>query len=129
MSQFLNFAKPTSNWLEKNLRAVSCGRIHVTNIKILSSTTALQKLCTKLYYSPAKALHKALCKALQKLYQKLYQRLCSPFAHLVYWPRSEWSTQRAGGSKVSPLKLCSKPYLKPYSKPYMELQSSTNMQH
>ena len=28
-------AKPASDWLEKNLRAVSYGRIHVTNIKIL----------------------------------------------------------------------------------------------
>ena len=30
-----NFAKLASNCLEKNLRAVSCGRIYVTNIKIL----------------------------------------------------------------------------------------------
>ena len=104
-----NFAKLASDWLKKNLRAVSCGRIHVTNIKILSSTKALQKLCSELYRSPAKALHKAPYEALQKLYQKLYQRLCSTSAYLVYWPRSEWSTQCAGGSKgVSPLKLCLK---------------------
>jgi len=45
-SQFSNFAKPAFDWLEKSAklashwletkpRAVSCGRIHVTNIKIL----------------------------------------------------------------------------------------------
>ena len=32
----------------KKVRAVSCGRIHVTNFKILSSTKAQQKLCTNL---------------------------------------------------------------------------------
>jgi hypothetical protein len=37
-----------------------------------SSAKALQKLCTELYQSPAKALHEAPYKALQKLYQKLY---------------------------------------------------------
>jgi len=46
LSQFSNFAKPAfdwlekgakpaSNWLEKKACAVSYGRIHVTNIKIL----------------------------------------------------------------------------------------------
>ena len=55
-----NPAKPTSGWLEKNLRAVSYGRIHVTNFKTLSSQT----LCTKAPYE-----------ALRKLYQKLYQKL------------------------------------------------------
>ena len=34
-SQLLIGRKSASNWLEKNLRAVSYGRIHVTNIKIL----------------------------------------------------------------------------------------------
>ena len=33
--KILNFAKLASNWLEKNLRAVSYGRIHVTNFKTL----------------------------------------------------------------------------------------------
>ena len=28
-------AKPASDWLDEKARAVSCGRIHVTNIKIL----------------------------------------------------------------------------------------------
>jgi hypothetical protein len=125
-SGFHTSAKPTSNWLEKNLRAVSYGRIHVTNFKTLSSTKALEKLCTELYQSPAKALHEAPYKALQKL----YQRLCSTSAHPVYWPLSEWSTQCAVGSKrVSPLKLCSKLCSKLYLKPYTELQSSTNAQH
>ena len=44
-----NFAKLASDWLEKNLRAVSRGRIHVTNFKTSSSSKALQKLYTKLY--------------------------------------------------------------------------------
>ena len=134
MSQFSNFAKPffdwleksaklASNWLETKPRAVSYGRIHVTNFKTTSSTKALRKLCTKLYQSPAKAPHEAPYKALLKLYQKLYQRLCSTSAHPVYWSRGEWSTQCAAGSKgVSPLKLWSKLCLRPYT----ELQSSTN---
>ena len=48
------------------------------------SAKALQKLCTKLYQSPAEALHEAPYEALQKLYQKLYQRLCNTSTHLVY---------------------------------------------
>ena len=38
-------------------------------------------------------------KSSAKALQKLYQRLCSISAHPVYWPRNEWSTQCAGGSK------------------------------
>jgi hypothetical protein len=41
-------------------------------------------LCTKLYQSPAKALHEAPYEALQKLYQKLYQWLCNTSTHAVY---------------------------------------------
>jgi hypothetical protein len=48
-----NLAKPASDWLEKKLRAVSRGRIHVTNFKIASFT---------------KALYKAPYEVLQKLY-------------------------------------------------------------
>jgi hypothetical protein len=129
-SQLLIGWEAASNWLEKNLRAVSYGRIHVTNFKTSSSNEALGKHCTELYQSPTKVLHEAPYKALQKLYQKLYRRLCSTSTHPVYWPLSEWSTQCAGGSKrVFPLKLCSKLCSKLYSKPYTELQSSTNTQH
>ena len=53
------------------------------------NTEALQKFCTDLFQSPAKALHEAPYEALQKLYQKLFQRLCITSAHPVYWPRSE----------------------------------------
>jgi len=34
-SQISNFAKPAFDWFKKNLHAVSRGRIHVTNFKIL----------------------------------------------------------------------------------------------
>ena len=34
-SRISNFAKPASNWFKKNLRAVSHGRTHMTNFKIL----------------------------------------------------------------------------------------------
>ena len=33
-SNFQTLAKPAYDWLDKKERAVSCGRIHVTNIKI-----------------------------------------------------------------------------------------------
>jgi hypothetical protein len=82
--RFQTPAKPASDWLDKKARAVSCGRIHVTNFKTPSSTKALQKLCTKLYQSPAEALHEAPYEALQKLYQRLYQRLCNTSTHPVY---------------------------------------------
>ena len=94
-------AKSTSNWLEKNLRAVSTCRIHVTNFKTLSLTKGVQKLCVELYQSPAKALHEAPYEALQKLHQKLYQRLYSTSTHPVYWPRSKWSSAQ-GGPRGSP---------------------------
>ena len=34
-SRISNFAKPASNWFKKKVRAVSHGRTHVTNFKIL----------------------------------------------------------------------------------------------
>ena len=69
---------------KKKLRAVSRGRIHVTNFKIISSSKALQKFCENSAPSSTKALHEAPYEALKKLYQKLYQRLCSTSAHPVY---------------------------------------------
>ena len=63
--EFSNFAKPASDWLETKPRAVSCGRIYVTNFKTSSSTKALQKLCIKLYIKLYKSSTKALSKALQ----------------------------------------------------------------
>ena len=62
-----------SFWLvQKMLRAVSCGRIHVTNFKTLSSTKALQKLCK----SSASSSASSSAKALQKLCTKLRTKFC-----------------------------------------------------
>ena len=66
-SQISNFAKPTSNWFKKKLRAVSRGSIHVTNFKILSSSKALQKFCENSALSSTKALQKLCTKLRTKL--------------------------------------------------------------
>jgi hypothetical protein len=85
MSQFSNFAKSASDWLEKKL----AGGICLQNTRDeLQNTELCTELCTGLYQSPTKALHEPPYEALQKL----YQRLCNTSAHPVYWPRSEWST-------------------------------------
>ena len=57
--------RQASFWLVgKKVRAVSCGKIHVTNFKTLSSTKALQSSAS------------SSAKALQKLCTKLRTKLC-----------------------------------------------------
>ena len=110
-------------WKKKS-RAVSCGKIHVTNFKTLSSTKALQssaKLCKALHQAlpkPCKSSARSSVRSSVKALPKALQHLCPPSVLATQW--MEYAVRR-GVQGVSPLKLCSKLCSKLYLKPYTEL--------
>ena len=156
VSQFSNSAKPAFDWLEKKVRAVSCGRIHVTNIKILltrgTSGPRIQTLLSLLLIGLKKL---ADGKSWQNSHDELQNiefnqssakapKLCKGSARSS--ARSSVRSSAKALPKALPKALqhlCPPSVLaggskgvsplklcsKLYSKPYTELQSSTNTQH